>query len=85
MTHEEFLAFVKSLLGKLPHFETRDPLSRLIRSKGFEFHFVDKWIPKGLLGSNANNPLLKVDGVNLELGFCNDDAFTIYVPEENRK
>lgn len=85
MTHEEFLAFVKSILGRLAHVEARESLAHLIRTRGFTYRFLDHWVPKGTLGSNPKNPLNQVDGVRLELGFCNSDAFTIYVPEESRK
>jgi hypothetical protein len=85
MSHEQFLLFVRSILGKLPHMEARESLANLMRTKGHSFSFQDHWIPKGTLGGNPKNPLLQVDGIQLELGFCNSDKFTIYVPEESRK
>lgn len=85
MNHQEFLEFVKSLLGRLPHMEAKESLGVLIKSRGFSFRFVDRWIPKGTMGSNPKNPLNRVDGILLEIGACNQDGFTIYVPEDARK
>lgn len=84
MTHPEFLTFVKSLLGKLPHIEARPQIAELIKSRGFEFRFQDRWIPKGTMGNNPKNPLRQVTGNPMELGACCSEAFTIYVPEEYR-
>ena len=84
MEHQEFLAWVKTMLGKMPHMEARESLGELIRTKGFTFLFQWKWIPIMLLRSEAN-PLRKVDGTVMDILFCNYDMIRIYVPEEARK
>jgi hypothetical protein len=80
VTHSEFLAFIQFLLGKKPHMGSREELANLIRSKGFTFLFQWTWMVK-----NCGDIMKQVDGVKMDVGFCNDDMIRIYVPEEARK
>jgi hypothetical protein len=82
MDHTEFLAFIKSILGKIPHMNSRQSLADLICTKGTSFRMLDEWVPKGTYGLNPNNPLKKIDGVKLEVEFVTMEGMTFYVPQK---
>ena len=75
MNHEEFLAFIMSLLGPRPNLESRENLGNLIRSKGTRIYLKWSWMVK-------NKSLESVDGKRLEVGMCNDDGIELYTPKE---
>ena len=84
MTHEQFVTFIRSILGKTPHMEARESLGDLIRNRKFEFRIHDRWVPKGTYGRNPDNPLKKVDGKELDYGSVFDGGITIFVHEDAR-
>lgn len=84
MNHAAFVTFCRSLLGKVPAMMAREELNKVVTEKLFSIRLQWPWIPTNLIYSN-DNPLKRLDGVILEMGTCNDDGITIYVPEEARK
>lgn len=84
MDHAAFVAFCRSLLGKVPTMLAREELNKVVSGKLFTIRLQWPWIPTNLIRSD-DNPLKRLDGVVLEMGACNDDGITIYVPEEARK